>query len=59
MSLKHKLRRLLLCVVLEGAALLGAPVLPRDIDHLMRLMHRTVVEVTTSDGSDDPIPPLR
>lgn len=40
MSRKHKLRKLLLCAVLEMGALMGAPMRPEEIDNLMRIVRQ-------------------
>jgi hypothetical protein len=51
MSACRNLRYILLCTVLQLGALMGAPVLPRDLDHLMRTMHQNHLEESTPGDS--------
>ncbi len=45
MSLRSKLARLLLLAVLEVGAVFGVPMSPQQIEDLMNVMHRTVIEM--------------
>ncbi len=63
MSLKRRLRTVACCVVLEGAALLGVPMRPEQVQDLMRSLNEQKVAHTTpdeehrGDGEKDPEPP--
>jgi hypothetical protein len=39
MFVRYYLRQVLLCTALQFCALMGAPLLPREIEHLMRSTH--------------------
>jgi len=56
MHLRHRLSKILLCVVLEFVTLMGAPVRPEDLEELMQA-RRTVIEVAIPDRRDDPKEP--
>jgi len=55
MSTNYRLRKLLLCTVLEIGALMGVPMRPEEIDRLMRTSGQITVS-TDCDGSDGLIP---
>ena len=58
MSLVHRLRVLLLCVVLQAGVMLGAPMRPDEIREWMDRMNRPklahVLPSADRDGADDP-----
>ena len=45
-------RQILLCAVLELSALMGVPIVPKDIHDLMNKMNQTVAQELTSDDND-------
>ena len=60
MSRNRQLRKILLCLGMEGAALLGAPVRPDEVEDLLRNAQLAKVESTIAqeqEGTDDPVPP--
>jgi hypothetical protein len=57
MSIRHRLRTILVCVVLEWSALIGMPMRPEDIVDLMQTMNTPRVVHTNPDehdAGDDP-----
>ena len=56
MSLRHRLRTLLVCVVLEWSALIGMPMRPEEIVDLMQTMNtpKVVHTIPDEDGTGDP-----
>jgi Domain of unknown function (DUF4440) len=58
-SIKHRLRNIVCCTILEGAALIGVPMRPGQIEDLLRSLHTPTVARTTPDdrhyGSWPPI----
>ena len=60
MSRNRQLRKILLCLGMEGAALLGAPIRPDEVEDLLRNAQLAKVESTIAqeqEGTDDPVPP--
>lgn len=60
MSRNQKLRKILLCIGMEGAALLGAPMRPDEVEDLLRNAQLSKIEATVrreQEDSDDPVPP--
>lgn len=56
MSIKHKLRMLLLCLPLLAGCLSGVPMRPEDIEKLMNSMNRERIEcVMFAEGEGGPI----
>ena len=57
MSMRHRLRTILLCLVLEMGALTGVPMRPEEIEELMHTMNQPKVAHTIPDehekGDDD------
>jgi len=45
-SLKHRLRTLLCCVVLEAGVLLGVPMRPEQIRELMQMLNKPKIAQT-------------
>ena len=59
MSANKQLRKILLCLGMEAAALLGAPIRPDEVEDLLRSAQRAKVESTIrqeQEDSDDPVP---
>ena len=59
MSANKQLRKILLCLGIEAAALLGAPIRPDDVEDLLRRAQRVKIESTIrreQEDSDDPVP---
>ena len=57
MSIRHRLRAILVCVVLEWSALIGVPMRPEEIVDLMQTMNAPRVVHTNPDeheSGDDP-----
>lgn len=52
MSLRKKLGKVLLCVVLEAGALSGS-IRPEEIEQLMNVMHRTQCVMRDDQGDDE------
>ena len=52
MSSQYRLRKVLLCAILETGALMGAPLLPKNINELMKTMHQIVLKESTPEDSD-------
>jgi hypothetical protein len=52
MSLRHRLRTILLCLVLEMGALTGVPMRPEEIEELMHTMNQPKVVHTIPDESE-------
>ena len=53
MRLSSRLRTILMCAMLEYAALVGSPMRPDEIEKLLRTMNRPqVTHVVTDDESD-------
>ncbi len=53
MSLKHKLRTLLLCLPLLAGSLFGVPMRPEEIEELMHRMNQPKIEYTIPDESEN------
>lgn len=56
----YQLRKVLLCIGLEVAALMGAPMKPDEIEDLLRNSQRARIELSIRDDrqdSDDPARP--
>ena len=61
MSIRRRLRTILVCVVLEWSALIGMPMRPEEIVDLMQMMNAPKIVRTTPDehdAGDDPSDPL-
>jgi hypothetical protein len=57
-SIKHKLRTLLLCLPLLAAALGGSPMRPEEIEELMHTMNQQkIAYIIPAEGKneDDPV----
>ena len=57
MSIRHRLRTILVCMVLEWSALIGMPMRPEEIVDLMRTMNAPKIVRTIPDehdSGDDP-----
>jgi hypothetical protein len=56
MSLRCKLRTLLVCLVLEWSALIGMPMRPEEVVDLMQTMNtpRVVHTIPDEDANGDP-----
>ena len=56
MSIRRRLRTILVCAVLEWSALIGMPMRPEEIVDLMQTMNtpRVVHTIPDEDGTDDP-----
>jgi hypothetical protein len=52
-SIKHKLAKALLCLVLGAGSLLGAPMKPDEIEELLH-MDQAKVEVVINENDDHP-----
>jgi hypothetical protein len=52
-SLKHRLRTLLFCAVLELGALAGIPMRPEQIRDLMHALNQPTIAQTNPDRTDD------
>ena len=52
MSLRKRLRTLMVCVVLEFGALIGMPMRPEEIKALMETMNQPKIAHTTPDEHD-------
>ena len=52
MSIRHRLRTLLVCVVLEWSALIGMPMRPEEIVELMQTMNAPKIVRTIPDEHD-------
>jgi hypothetical protein len=52
MSWRHRLRTLLVCVVLEWSAMLGMPMRPEEIVELMQTMNAPKIVRTIPDERD-------
>ncbi len=50
----RKLRKILLCLGMEGAALFGAPIRPEDVEDLLRNGKLAKVESTVQREREDP-----
>jgi hypothetical protein len=61
MSMRQRLRTILVCVVLEWSALIGMPMRPEEIVDLMQTMNSPKVAQTDRDEHDtaDPSDPDR
>jgi hypothetical protein len=60
MSRNRQLGKILLCLGMEMAALLGAPVRPDEMEDLLRNAQLAKVESTIAqeqEDTDDPVPP--
>lgn len=53
MPQKHKLRKVILCLGLEIAALMGANVRPEEIEDLLRTARQARIECGSRDSSGD------
>jgi len=55
MSIRRRLRTILVCAVLEWSALIGMPMRPEEIVDLMQTMNtpRVVHTIPDEDGTDD------
>jgi hypothetical protein len=49
MSIRHRLRTILVCMVLEWSALIGVPMRPEEIVDLMQTMNTPRVVLTNPD----------
>lgn len=59
MRISRRLRTLLLGCTLAFSAFVGTPVLPEDIENLMRSMHSQKIEYVLPGGPEKPgLPPL-
>jgi hypothetical protein len=56
MSIRRRLRTILVCVVLEWSALIGMPMRPEEIVDLMQTMNtpRVVHTIPDEDEADEP-----
>ena len=54
MSAHFRIREIVLFMALELGALMGAPMIPKNLDDLMRSMKPIVAEQIVNDDSDDP-----
>jgi hypothetical protein len=52
-SMKHKLRTLLLCLPLLVGSLIGAPMRPEEIEELMQSMNQQKIAYTIPDESEN------
>jgi hypothetical protein len=52
MSIRHRLRTILVCMVLEWSALVGTPMRPEEIVELMQTMNVPRVVHTIPDDHD-------
>ena len=52
MSFRHRLRTILVCVVLEWSALIGMPMRPEQIVDLMQTMNTPTIVHTSPDEHD-------
>lgn len=52
MSVKHRLRTLTCCAMLEAAALMGMPMRPEHVQDLMRSLNQPKIACTHPDESD-------
>jgi hypothetical protein len=52
MAIRHRLRTILVCMVLEWSALIGVPMRPEEIVDLMQTMNTPRVVHTDPDGDD-------
>ena len=59
MSQNQKLRKVLLCIGMEAAALMGAPMRPDEVEDLLKKAQLAKVESTIQQerDSDDPVRP--
>ena len=56
MRLPSRLRTLLVCAMLEYAALIGSPMRPEEIQELMRVMNQPKLVHVVSDDEPEPEP---
>lgn len=54
MSLKSKLRKTLLYLLLGAGSAMGLPINPKEIEDLLYAMNQTRIEVTITDEKDEP-----
>ena len=52
MSIRHQLRTIVVCAVLEWSALIGMPMRPEEIVDLMQTMNAPKIVRTTPDEHD-------
>jgi hypothetical protein len=52
-SMKHKLRTLLLCLPLLVGSLIGAPMRPEEIEELLQSMNQQKIAYTIPDESEN------
>lgn len=55
MSIKKKLSKILVCLMLETGAVCGVPISPREIENLMQMTSRPAVECVQRTNSGDGI----
>ena len=53
MSVKHKLRKIMLIVTLGVGSLMGVPMTPEEIEDLLYRMSQTKIEVVVKEEKDD------
>jgi hypothetical protein len=57
-SIRSRLRTLLLCIPLLLGAFSGMPMRPEEIDELMHSMNQQKITRTIPEGKGDGVPPL-
>ena len=53
MSVKHKLRKILLIATLGVGSLMGVPMTPEQIEELLYLMNQPKIEVVVKEENDE------
>ena len=53
MSVKHKVRKILLIATLGVGSLMGVPMTPEEIEELLYLMNQPKIEVAVKEVNDE------